>query len=136
MFKSCKVRKLWAYPYEGEIPPWDEKDFEPNQIIQDIKETLEKPDMDENSVFIFNLGLHYLMGISFAEYQELMKGVVTQIKEVRSKGFKGKVIWKTTTSLSKEKDTDELLISDRKRFLNLPVSCCSISHRRYTDLSS
>ncbi|XP_031570868.1 uncharacterized protein LOC116305155 [Actinia tenebrosa] len=120
MFKSCKVRKLWAYPYDGEIPPWDEKDFEPNQIIQDIKEALENPDMDENSLFIFNLGLHYSMGISFVGYQELMKGVVKQIQEVRSKGFKGKVIWKTTTSLSKEKDTDELLFSDRKRFLNLP----------------
>jgi hypothetical protein len=128
LFKSCKVRKLWVYPYEGELPPWDDLDFEPKRIMHDIKETLDKPEMDENSVFVFNLGLHYLMDISYASYQEFMRGVVAQIKESRHRGFKGKVIWKTTTSLSKEKDTDEFLFSDRKRFLNTPVSYFTDSH--------
>ncbi|KAK3748718.1 hypothetical protein QZH41_004715 [Actinostola sp. cb2023] len=121
IFKSCQVRKLWIYPFESQRPPQDDLDFDSKKLVLDIKQNLEKPEMDENSVFMFNLGLHYLMDISFASYQSFLKEVIDVIKP-NSSGFKGRVIWKTTTALSKEKDTDSLLFADSKRFLNLPVS--------------
>ena len=35
---------------------------------------------------------------------------------------KARVVWKTSTSISKEKDTGSQLTSERRRFLALPVS--------------
>ena len=82
--------------------------------------------MNENSVLILNLGLHYVESISLKDYQKLLDKVVDLLKERDSMTgelrHKSRVIWKTTTSLSKEKDTGGQLKSDRRRFLTLPVS--------------
>lgn len=123
IFKSCQVGKLWVYPFTSEVPQNNDLDFEPKILLQDLKKHLEKPEMDKNSVLILNLGLHYLMGISFESYQSFMREVLQLIK---SDVFRGRVIWKTTTALSKEKDTSRLLFADSKRFLNVPVSIANV----------
>ena len=81
--------------------------------------------MDESSVLILNLGLHYMESIKFFDYQILMRAVVDLLKEKEITGslkYKTRVIWKTSTSISKEKDTGAQLRSDRRRFLTLAVS--------------
>ena len=90
-----------------------------------MRRILELPEMDESSVLILNLGLHYMESIKFFDYQILMRAVVDLLKEKEITGslkYKTRVIWKTSTSISKEKDTGAQLRSDRRRFLTLPVS--------------
>ena len=124
---------MWVYPYKEQVPPWDKKEFNDNIILDDLRGILERPDMKENSVMILNLGLHYMESVSLRDYQILLHKVVELLKEKDSDTgelkHKTRVIWKTTTSLSKEKDTGSQLKSDRRRFLNLPVRRPVISSR-------
>ena len=133
IFKSCNLSKMWVYPYKEQVPPWDKKDFNDNIILDDLRGILERSDMKENSVMVLNLGLHYMESASLRDYQILLHKVVELLEEKDSNTgelkHKTRVIWKTTTSLSKEKDTGSQLKSDRRRFLNLPVRRPVISSR-------
>jgi len=124
IFKSCNLSKMWVYPYKSQVPPWDNKDYDEKIILNDLTGVLERPEMKENSVMILNLGLHYTESVSFRDYQILLDKVVELLKEKDSKTgelkHKARVIWKTSTSISKEKDTGSQLKSDRRRFLTLP----------------
>lgn len=122
LFKSCKLSMNWVYSYSGEFPPQDELDFDYRRITNDIRTVLELPEMSENSVMVLNLGLHYLESTNFSNYVKMLRAVVGLFKENDAKGKRPvKMIWKTTTPLSKEKATREHLYSDEKRFLNNPV---------------
>lgn len=124
IFKSCNISKMWVYPYTSQVPPWDNKDYDDKLILDDLRKVLESPEMNENSVLILNLGLHYMESISLKNYQNLLDKVVDLLNERDSTTgelrHKSRVIWKTSTSLSKEKDTGGQLKSDRRRFLTLP----------------
>ena len=123
IFKACKLSRNWVYAYTGEFPAQDNLDFDHNRIVNDIKRVLDLPEMSENSVMLLNLGLHYLASTNFSNYVKLLRGVVNVFKAREREGEKtAKMIWKTTTEVSKHKDTNELLYSDFKRFLNNPVS--------------
>lgn len=125
IFQSCRLSKLWVYPYEGERPPWDDKDFDDQIIVDNLRGILELPEMKKDSVLILNLGLHYMESVSYRDYQILLNKVLDLLNEKESDSgelkYKTRVIWKTSTSLSKEKDTGGQLKSDRRRFLTLPV---------------
>ncbi|EDO48635.1 predicted protein [Nematostella vectensis] len=121
LFTSCKVRKMWVYPYTNELPPDDNLDFNPDVIIQDLREWLESEELNKKSVVLLNLGLHYAMDVSAATFTHLMDEVVKMIKSGRARNtIRARIIWKTTTALSKEKDLKEFLFIDRKRFLTVP----------------
>lgn len=126
IFKSCNLSKMWVYPYQGQVPPWDDKDYDDKIILDHLREVLERPEMNENSVMILNLGLHYMESVTLQDYRLLIKRVIDILKESdKDTGelkYKTRVIWKTSTSISKEKDTASQLKSDRRRFLALPVS--------------
>ena len=127
IFKSCNLSKMWVYPYQGQqLPHWDKNDYDEKIILNHFRAVLERPDMNENSVMILNLGLHYMESITLQDYRILIKKIIDILKE-RDKEtgefkYKTRVIWKTSTSMSKEKDTGSQLKSDRRRFLTLPVS--------------
>ena len=133
VFRSCNVTKLWVYPFETEFPPWDANDFDDQRIVDDLRSIFEKPEMNERSVMILNLGLHYMQSTSLKKYKILLTKIVNLLKEKDKRTgtlkYKARVIWKTSTSISKEKDTGEQLKSDRRRFLTLPV--CTSSFNRY-----
>lgn len=139
IFKSCNLSKMWVYPYHEQVPPWDDKDYDENIILNSLRAVLGKPEMNENSVMILNLGLHYMESTTLQDYQLLIKKVIDILKERdKEKGelkYKTRVIWKTSTSISKEKDTADQLKSDRRRFLALPVSIYIIRTYSLTELS-
>ena len=114
------------YPWPRIRPvAWDDKDFGPQQILDHIRGVLERPEMNENSAMILNLGLHYMESTSLANYWILLKGVIDLLNE-GNKGngelrYKTHVIWKTTTSMNKEKDIESRLKTDWQRFLNPKV---------------
>lgn len=124
IFKSCNLSKMWVYPYSGKFPKWDDQDFDKSIILDSLRVVLERPDMSENSVLILNLGLHYMESIRLQDYRIILLKVIDLLNE-RNKGtgelkHKARVVWKTSTSISKEKDTGSQLTSDRGRFLALP----------------
>ena len=126
IFKSCNLSKMWVYPYSGQFSKWDHKDFDESIILDSLRVVLERTYMSENSVLILNLGLHYMENIRLQDYTILLFKVIDLLNE-RNKGtgelkHKARVVWKTSTSISKEKDTGSQLTSDRRRFLALPVS--------------
>lgn len=118
---------MWVYPWPSVQPvAWDEKDFDYQQVVDHIRGVLERPEMNtENSAMILNLGLHYIESTSFTNYQLLLNGVVDLLNERNAETgemkYPARVIWKTTTSMSKEKDVGSRLKADWQRFLNLPV---------------
>lgn len=125
IFQSCRLSKLWVYPFQSERPPWDDKDFDDQIIVDNLRGILELPEMKKDSVLILNLGLHYTESVSYRDYQILLNKVLNLLNEKESDSgelkYKTRVIWKTSTSMSKEKDTGDQLKSDRRRFLTLPV---------------
>ena len=90
-----------------------------------VRKVLEKSEMNENSAMVLNLGLHYIESTSLANYRHLLNGVIDLLNERNAETgdlkHKARIIWKTTTSMNKEKDTGSRLRSDWQRFLNLPV---------------
>lgn len=126
IFKSCNLSKMWVYPYREQFPPWDDKDYDDTVILDSLRAVLERPEMNKNSVMIMNLGLHYMESTTLQDYQLLIKKVINILKERNKETgelkYKTRVIWRTSTSISKEKDTAGQLKSDRRRFLALPVS--------------
>ena len=77
---------MWVYPWPSIQPvAWDDMDFEPQQILDHIREVLERLEMNENNAMILNLGLHYMESTSLANYRILLKGVIDLLNE-RSKG--------------------------------------------------
>lgn len=126
IFKSCNLSKMWVYPYHQQVPPWDDKDYNYNIILDSLRAVLERPEMNKNSVMILNLGLHYMESTTFQDYQLLIRKVIDILKERNKETgelkYQTRVIWKSSTSISKEKDTAGQLKSDRRRFLALPVT--------------
>ena len=126
IFKTCNLTKLWTYAWPSVTPlAWDDKDFDPHQVVDLVRKVLEKPEMNENSAMVLNLGLHYIENTNLANYRQLLKGVLDLLNERDAETgdlkHKARIIWKTTTSMNKEKDTASRLKSDWQRFLNLPV---------------
>lgn len=117
---------MWTYAWPSVTPvAWDDKDFNPQQVVDLVRRVLEKPEMNENSAMVLNLGLHYIESTSLANYRQLLNGVIDLLNERHAETgdskHKARIIWKTTTSMNKEKDTGSRLKSDWQRFLNLPV---------------
>lgn len=117
---------MWVYPYHEQVPPWDNKDYDDKIIVDNLRAVLERPEMNENSVMILNLGLHYMESTTLQDYQLLINKIIGILKEKNEETgelkYKTRIIWKTSTSISKEKDAASQLKSDRRRFLALPVS--------------
>lgn len=67
---------------------------------------LDSPDMrGQNSVFVFNLGVHYSMSLNFTTYRDLVDSVIMLLRRKVHVQNNNKpiVIWKTTTFIEKEK---------------------------------
>lgn len=138
IFKVCNLTYSWVYnmnePVEVEKYKRNYRDFEPSRVLQELKDVIYLPEMDENSVIILNCGLHYVSALKFAIYRKLIDDVIDMFKEtwknedgVVELKFKGKMIWKTTTAIHRER----FLYHDHPspRFLTLQVSYVALSLR-------
>ena len=85
---------------------FEPNDFNKTVILQYMTTILDTPDMrSQNSVFLFNIGVHYPISINFTTYKDLIDSVVKLIKSRVDVGNQNMpiVVWKTTTSIEKEK---------------------------------
>lgn len=130
IFKACNVTYTWVYnmiePVEVEKYKRTYRDFDPSRVLQEIRKVIYLPEMDENSVIILNCGLHYVSALKFGIYRKLIDAIIDMFKEtwenehgVIELKFKGKLIWKTTTAIHRER----FLYHDHPspRFLTLQV---------------
>ena len=100
---SCKNTYTWIYPLTNESINYffDNKDFDENQFLNDIKNILLTDEMkNNNSVLLINFGLHVLRTLSMSHAKMLMDMFIEMIFDLRINnainGF-AKIIWKTTT---------------------------------------
>ena len=106
---------------------WDKNDFSIDRIMSELNEALSDPRMNKNSAIIINMGLHYIQGINFTSYKKLIHRTIGLCHAHKDKpdGFHGKLIWKTTTALFKERYGDPSTGARHAkglRFLTVPVS--------------
>lgn len=137
IFKACNITYNWVYnmnePVEIEKYKRNYRDFDPWRVLNEIRDVIYLPQMDEKSVIVLNCGLHYVSSLKFAVYRKLIDDIIAMFKEtwVNKYGkvqlkFRGKLIWKTTTAIHRER----FLYHDHPspRFLTLQVTFSSI-HR-------
>ena len=99
IFRTCNLTKMWTYAWPSVQPvAWDNKDFNPQQVIDLVRKVLEKPEMNENSAMVLNLGLHYIESTSLANYRHLLNGVRDLLNEGNAETgdlkHKAHIIWR------------------------------------------
>ena len=122
---SCTGITLWVYPLSKNVTKqrsYDKRDFQPNIILDEIRDILRDPRMkDHSSTFLINLGIHYTLSINFTTYQKLIDEVLVILRNRKELGSNAKIVWKTITSIRKEfeKSNSNLMTW---RFVSEPVS--------------
>ena len=78
--------------------------------------------MDEHSVLLLNWGIHFAAAVNFSNYQKLIDDFVHTVqlgkKRGNKRGFKGKIIWRTTTAINRQRYPNPH--KDVRRFLTFP----------------
>ena len=103
---TCTTTSLWVYPLSNNATKhrsYDKRDFQPNIILDEIKNILRDPKMKyRNSTFLINLGIHYTLSINFTTYQKLIDEVLVILRNRKELGSNAKIVWKTITTIRKE----------------------------------
>ena len=134
IFKRCFYSYGWIYqidnynltldqfirrnPNRTFLKQDDDKDFNPDRIIQELKQVLLNPKMDKHSVLLLNYGLHFAEASNFSNFRILIDKVARLLQN--GNAFKPSVIWRTTTALNRHKYSMPHLHS--RRFLTPPVT--------------
>ena len=133
-FASCSRSYNWLYPLPGENEQRgkalnDDLDFRPEVVLESIKVVLRDNRMkDGSSLLLLNLGLHYPVSINFTSFQKLIDDVIVTLRNrEEGQGGRARVIWKTTTSIRKERKTPPRNLTNW-RFFTEPVSVYSHQH--------
>ena len=107
-FNSCRCSYNWIYPVpDNNITLGrrlnDDFDFRPEIVLNSLRKVLHHNTMKhQQSLLVVNLGLHYPISINFTTFQNLIDDIV-KILGGRERGVGPRIIWKTTTSMHKEK---------------------------------
>ena len=88
----------------------DNKDFNQTIVLEAIIRDLTKPEMlNPKSFFVFNLGVHFPISLSFASYHGLIDRVVALLQETRSdstgqrsRKYPSVPIWRGFTAIEQE----------------------------------
>ena len=109
----------------------DDKDFNQTIVLEEIKRVLSRPGMArKQSVFFFNVGIHYSLVLNFTTYQRLIENVIALLSQGTGKksnmtlSSQALRIWRSSTAIEREKlrkaypDDDNLT---KGRFHTSPV---------------
>ena len=109
----------------------DDKDFNQTIVLEEIKRVLSRPGMaGKQSVFFFNVGIHYSLVLNFTTYQRLIENVIALLRQGTGKksnktlSSQALLIWRSSTAIEREKlrksypDDDNLT---KGRFHTSPV---------------
>ena len=91
-------------------------------------QTLYNPVMDEKSVLLLNMGIHFAAAVNFTNYRRVIDQLIILVKndkshpkfsnDISTNTFKGRFIWKTSTALNRERFPNPH--KDVRRFLTFP----------------
>ena len=131
IFKSCSFVYNWVYQIKDVLEAKmkkDNKDVDIKRVLDDFQNSVLVDTYDNvESVVIVNFGLHFVESTNFSNYQKLIVDFAKLVTEKDDQGqarFKGRILWKTTTAISKERaDFPQL---HWKRFFTNQVSFNSI----------
>ncbi|XP_057294249.1 uncharacterized protein LOC130622763 isoform X2 [Hydractinia symbiolongicarpus] len=97
----CSVTYTWLYPNPHPSRKiYDNKDFDKNIPLNDIKAVLNNPVMKKNtSVLFVNWGLHVVLDLPFDVLKDFFQSFLTIVKELKqaSPDAFPQIIWKSTT---------------------------------------
>ena len=113
-FRDCRLSYNWVYPIKNATIEKYERNFLPiniTRVLDAIASVIHLPQMNnEKSVIILNHGLHFITSTNFSTYREVIDGIVNLFKETKVNDagpvelkFKGKLIWKTTAAIHRER---------------------------------
>ena len=74
------------------------RDINVTQILEELKQVVKQPSMDQDSALVLNAGVHLLKSTSFRNYQKIIKGFIKLLKAT----YRGTVVWKTIPSLGEQ----------------------------------
>ncbi|XP_022790075.1 uncharacterized protein LOC111329605 [Stylophora pistillata] len=79
MFHTCEKKYMWTYDVSSKGN--DNGDFNQTIVLEEIKKILDSLDMRGNqSVFFFNVGLHYSITLNFTTYQMLIDSIIKVLR--------------------------------------------------------
>ena len=82
-------------------------------------QVLDDKRLDKHSVVMLNWGIHFAAAVNFTNYKKLIDDFLETLKsKKRQKIFKGKIIWRTTTAIFRERYPNPH--KDVRRFLTFP----------------
>ena len=110
IFRSCSFSYNWIYQV-GNITVAktmrDDNDIDITRILYDFVRTINDSKFNnERSLVIVNFGLHFVESTNFSNYQRLVDGIAKILTDKDITGqnkYKGRVVWKTTTAINKER---------------------------------
>ena len=80
----------------------DDRDFNVSRIIDEVDQIMYYPSVNKSgSILFMNFGLHFSESTTFSNYKLLITELLKLLK--RKDFYKGKIIWRTTTSLNQHK---------------------------------
>ena len=91
----------------------DDRDFNQTIVLEEIQKVLDSLNMTGNqSVFFFNVGIHYSLSLDFTAYQMLIDGIIGFLRRDTGTENKGMLssrtlsIWRSNTSIEVERFED------------------------------
>ncbi|KAL9979520.1 hypothetical protein ACROYT_G017195 [Oculina patagonica] len=107
MFHACDKKYMWVY--NADLSGNDNNDFDQSIVLEEIKESLARPGMSgKESVFLFNVGIHYSLVLNFTTYKRLIGSVITMLTRRTGAKFKRELgsqalrIWRSSTFIERE----------------------------------
>ncbi|XP_031549949.1 uncharacterized protein LOC116287413 [Actinia tenebrosa] len=109
IFDRCGYTYNWIYEVKDKRHPLKVRtEFNKTVVINKIRQLLENQDINQpDSIFVFSLGVHFPISLSFSSYQDLIESVILLLNEKKNgrKAFQGTAVWKSTTAIEKHKIT-------------------------------
>ncbi|KAL9952752.1 hypothetical protein ACROYT_G040047 [Oculina patagonica] len=114
VFRACYHTDVWVYWLDAVISNEIDlshggNDINITRILEELRQVVTQPLMDQDSALVLNAGVHLLKSTSFRNYQKIIKGFVRLLRD----NYRGKVVWKTIPSLGKQ---TELYTGCSRRF--------------------
>ena len=111
LFRKCEVTYGYVYRFDLVGPKMSSWDFQQDVVISGIRGILSRPDVNiTDTVFILNLGHHFVKTVNFSTFQRVVQGVISLLSETTTDPngetvpkYRSRFIWKTSTAIHKER---------------------------------
>ena len=119
----------------------DDKDFNQTIVLEEIKKVFRSADMRGNqSVFLFNVGIHYPLTLNFTTYKLLIDSIVEMLREETGTEHEGALsnqalsIWRSNVAVEAErfaKFFPQLNYTEWRFYTNQVIHVCYLENYQY-----